>query len=91
MATLNAYSSTNALNQTLMTTVKKFYEHRDITNVKTAKVAMDLLKANEFNKFTKKFASISKLVSNKAAKQTVKREARELVEQEEMDKVVRGV
>ena len=52
---------------------------------------MDLLKANEFNKFKKKFNNISKLVSNKAAKQKVKREARELVGQEEMDKVVRGV
>ena len=51
MATLNAYRSTNALNQSLITTVKKLYETRDITNVKTAKGAMDLLKANEFNNF----------------------------------------
>ncbi len=91
MAALAAYSSTSALNDTLMKTVKHQYENRDITNVKTAKAAMDLLKANEFNKFTKKFASISKLVSNKSAKRAVKREAREFAEQEKMDREVKGI
>ena len=58
------------------------YESRDITNVKTAKAAMELLKANDINKLSKKFASKSKLVSNKATTQKVKRDGKNLEEQE---------
>jgi hypothetical protein len=91
MATLEAYSSTSALNQSLMSTVKQFYENRDITNIKTAVVAMDLLKANDFNKFKKKFASIAKLVTTKQAKTAARRETRNAAEQAKMDQTVRGV
>ena len=84
MTTLDTYSSTRALNQTLMSTVKKLYETRDITNVKTAKAAMELLKANDIKTFTKKFASISKLVSNKSQKNKVKKDAKDAIEQEKL-------
>ena len=52
---------------------------------------MDLLKDNEMKAFTKKFAGISKLVSNKSAKTKVKRDAKYQVEKDKMDKEVRGV
>ena len=47
MAALNAYSSTIALNETLMSTEQELYETRDITNIKTATRAMELLKCND--------------------------------------------
>ncbi len=74
MVALNAYSSTIALNETLMSTVKELYKTRDITNIKTATRAMDLVNSNDLNKVKTKFANISKLVSNKSAKKTAKRE-----------------
>ncbi len=43
---------------------------------------MELLKANDIKTFTKKFASISKLVSNKSQKKKVKKDAKDAVEQE---------
>ncbi len=43
------------------------------------------------NQLTKKFANIIKLMSNKDIKRKVKKEAKDAVEQEIMDKVVRGV
>ena len=49
LARLNEYNSTNARAQIFMTTIKHQYEHRDITNIKTAVSAMDSLKANDFN------------------------------------------
>ena len=54
MTTLDAYSSTRALNDTLMKTVKHQYESRDITNIKTAKAAMELFQNNEMKQFAKK-------------------------------------
>ena len=91
MALLDAYSSTNALNDTLMKTFKGLYKNRDITNIRTATAAMELLKGNEMKKFSKKFAGISKLVSKKTAKTTARRDAKHLMEKEEMDRTVRGV
>ena len=91
MEALDAYSSTIALNETLMATVKGLYKTGDITNIRTATAAMDLLKDNEMKNFTQKVAGISKLVSTKTAKTKVKRDAKYQVEKEEMDKVVRGV
>ncbi len=43
IASLDAYSSTKALNNSLMNTVKTLYKSRDITNIRTAKSALDLL------------------------------------------------
>ncbi len=91
MTTLDAYSSTIALNQTFMIHVEQMYKSRDITNVKTAIGGMELLKANKMKEFTTKYANITKLVSKKTKKQKVRKDARDAVEQEEMDKVVRGV
>ena len=91
MATLDAYSSTSALNDTLMKTVKHQYENRDITNIKTAVAAMNLLENNEMKKFAKKFQGINTLASKKTAKATVRRETKNAKDTEEMDKLVRGV
>ncbi len=52
---------------------------------------MELLKNNEMNKFTKKIASITKLIANKTAKSQAKRETNYQAEKEKMDKEVRGV
>ena len=91
MVALDAYSSTIALNETLMSTVKELYKTRDITNIKTATRAMDLLKSNELNKFKKSFANISKLATKKSGKTKAKRETKYQAENEIMDKEVRGV
>ena len=91
MAALDAYSSTNALNDALMSTVKEMYKTRDIRHIKTAMAAKTLLENNEMNKFTKNFGSITKQVSNKTAKAAAKRETKYQAEKEEMDKTVRGV
>ncbi len=91
MAALDAYISAIALNETLMTTVEQLYKTRDITNIKAATAALDGLKANDFTKFTKEFASISKFVSNISAKTTVKRETKYQQEKANMYQEVRGV
>mgnify|MGYP000332252344 FL=1 len=74
MAALDAYSSTIALNETLLSTVKELYKTRDITNIKTATRAMDLLKSNDLNKFKKNFANNSQLGSKKTGENKAKRE-----------------
>ena len=73
---LEAYSSTNALNNTLMTTVKQLYKNRDSTNIRSARTALDLLKSNsksDFNKFKTKITTISKNLSNTKIKQNIKK------------------
>ncbi len=75
MTTLDAYSSTIALNQTFMIHVKQLYETGDVTNIKTAIAGMELLKANKIKDFTNKYSNIIKLVSNK--KKTEHEERRE--------------
>ena len=91
MVTLNAYSSTRALNDTLMKTVAHRYETRDITNKKTALTLMNFLENNEMEKFGKKWATVDIQASKKTAKVTAKRETKYQAEKEEMDKVIRGV
>ncbi len=51
MVALDAYSSTNALNQTLMTTVKALFKNREITYIRTAESALDFVRSNDLNKF----------------------------------------
>ena len=51
MASLDKYSSTNALAQTLMNTLKQHYENRDIRNITTAESARDSLEASDFDEF----------------------------------------
>ncbi len=46
IASLDDYNSTKALNSSLMNTVKTLYKTRDITNMRTAKSALDLLDKN---------------------------------------------
>jgi hypothetical protein len=58
IATLNAYSSSNSMTQTLMNTVKKQYEDRDITHFTVATSLMDSLNSNNFNEFTKKYSKV---------------------------------
>ena len=68
MARLDTYISTNVLVQTLMSTIKKQYETRDIRNISTAVSAMDSLKANGFNYFSKTFAGIATAIPIKQFK-----------------------
>ena len=75
IARLEKYSSTNALAQSLMNTIKQQYESREIQNVTTAIPAMDSLKANAFNEFSKTFANIAKAILVKQAKLKTAREA----------------
>ena len=49
---LSIYNSFNPLNQQMIKIVQNMYKSRDITNVKTAKLAIDSLTMNDdFNKF----------------------------------------
>ena len=54
MEALDAYSSTRALNEALMNTVKGMYKTRDIRNKKKTIAATELSKNNEKKKFAKK-------------------------------------
>ena len=51
-----------------MTLIQQQYKNRNITNIKTAVSAMDSLKANDFNEFTRKFAKIAMTIPIKHAK-----------------------
>mgnify|MGYP000627119113 CR=1 FL=1 len=69
-----------------MPTVKQLYKNRDITNIRSARAALDLLKSNsksDFNKFKTKFSTISKNLSNKQVKQHSKKDIQTTKEQEE--------
>ena len=49
---LSKYNSDNPLNQIMINTVQNMYKLRDITNFKTADMALNLLTSNhDFNKF----------------------------------------
>ena len=91
IASLDAYSSTKALNSSLMNTVKTLYKSRDITNIRTAKSALDLLASNnksDLNKCSKKFSTIMSQTAKKDAKKQVKRKAVALKEEEEEQKII---
>ena len=89
VASLDRYSSTKALNQTLMTLIKSQYENRDITSLQTAKAALDLLESNDLNKFQKKFATIVKAIPIKQTRQNERKEVKTKKLDEETAKVVR--
>jgi hypothetical protein len=76
MAKLNAYSSTNPLASLMMEQIKKQYTSRDIPNVKTAMSAMESLKKNNFNDFSKKFETIANKIPVKQAKLKAKRDTK---------------
>ena len=66
---LSIYNSFNPLNQGLIIIIQDMYKSRDITNIKTAKIAIDALTVNEdFNKFKTLFSTITKNSSNKTRK-----------------------
>ena len=89
VVSLDRYSSTNALNQTLMTLIKSQYENRDITNIKTAKSALDLLESNDLSKFQRKFATMVKAIPIKQTKQKARKEVKTKKPDEELAKVVK--
>ena len=83
---LDAYNSTKALNNSLMNTVKTLYKSRDITNIRTAKSALDLLASNnksDLNKFSKNVTTIVNQTTKKDDKKQVKRKAEVMKAQEE--------
>jgi hypothetical protein len=76
MAKLNVYSSTNPLASLMMEQIKKQYKDREITNVQTAISAMESLKKNDFNDFSKKFNTLASKIPVKQAKLKAKRDAK---------------
>jgi predicted NAD-dependent protein-ADP-ribosyltransferase YbiA (DUF1768 family) len=74
MSKLEEYSSTNSFASSLMESIKRQYADRQIQNIQTAVSAMKSLKENDFNEFSKKFASIE---GKKMVKQTKLKTARE--------------
>ena len=72
---LNEYSSSNALKNSLMNKLKSLYKNRDITNIKTATSAIHLLDTNiksDLNIFSKTFSTIMKQTENKTEKAQAK-------------------
>jgi hypothetical protein len=76
MAKLNAYTSSNPLASMMMENIKQQYADRDIPNVQTAISAMESLKKNNFNDFSKKFKTIASQIPVKQAKLKAAREAK---------------
>ena len=72
LSTLKSYSSNISKNQSLMNTIVYLYSNRDIRTVTTAKSAMDLLKSNDINKFSKEFAKLTNHIPIKIDKQRAK-------------------
>ena len=71
---LSIYNSFNPLNQQMIKLVQNMYKSRDITNVKTAKLAIDSLTVNEdFNKFKTLYEKITKTATTKNEKSSIKR------------------
>ncbi len=69
-----------------MSTVKVLYKTRDITNIRTAKAALNLLDSNnksDLNKFSKKFTTIITQTEKKTATKQVKRKAAAIKEEED--------
>ncbi len=94
IASLDEYSSTNALRSSLMSTVKVLYKTRDITNIRTAKAALNLLDSNnksDLNKFSKKFSTIMTQTEKKTATKQVKRKAAAVKEEEEEQKLIKVI
>ncbi len=94
IASLDEYSSTNALRSSLMSTVKVLYKTRDITNIRTAKAALNLLDTNnksDLNKFSKKFSTIMTQTEKKTATKQVKRKAAAVKEEEEEQKLIKVI
>ena len=94
IASLDAYSSSNALNNSLMNTVKKVYTSRDITNIKTATSALDLLNSNtktDFNKFSKKFTTIMNQTTTNTITKQIKLKAVALKEEAEEKQLIKVV
>ena len=94
IASLNVYSSSNALNNSLMDTIKGLYTTRDITNIKTAKSALDLLNSNvktDFNKFSKKFVTISGQITNKNVTKQLKQQTKKMKEDEEERQIIKVI
>jgi hypothetical protein len=91
MARLDTYSSTNVLAQHLMNTIKNQYEIRDIRNISTAVSAMDSLKVNEFNGFSKNVAGIAKAMPLKQVKPKEARDINMKATDEAIAKVLEAV
>ena len=77
-----------------MNTLKTLYTSGDITNIKTAKSALDLLNSNaktDYNKCSKKFATITNQTTNKNVTKQIKRKAVSMKEEEEEKQIIRVV
>lgn len=84
IASFNSYSSTDAVNTSLMNTVKTLYTSRDITNIKTAKSDLHLLNSNiksDVNTFTKQFTHRTTQTTHNTATTQVKRNVAALQEE----------
>ncbi len=69
IAYTDSYSSTNALNSSLMNTVTHSYHNRNIRNIRTANTAPNTLHSNtktEFNIFAKKFTTAIEQTTKKS-------------------------
>ena len=94
IASLDAYSSSNALNNSLMNTIKTLYTSRDITNIKTAKSALALLfqiTKTDFNRISKNSTTIMNQTTKKDVPKHIKRRRAAMQEDEEDKQLIRVV
>ena len=86
---LTIYNSFNPLNQTMIKLVQLMYKNRDITNFKTAKLAIESLTINEdFKKFNSIFTKITKLADKKTIKAPIKKEIKQKKQDIKITKLV---
>ena len=84
---LSIYNSFNPLNQQMIKIVQNMYKSRDITNIKTAKLAIESLTINEnFDKFKSLFTKMTTTANKKTEKSIIKRDIKK-EKKDELDKV----
>jgi hypothetical protein len=75
---LSYYNSNKPLNQLMIKLVQDMYKSRDITNFKTADIALNLLTSgNDFNKFQPLFDKILKLQTKKTERKNIRKAIKE--------------
>jgi hypothetical protein len=74
ITSLSNYNSNKPLNQHMITLVQNMYKNRDITNFKTAAMALDLLTSkDDFNKFKTLLTKIKNLTDKKTKTTNIER------------------
>ena len=88
---LNAYTSNDPMLEVFSKLIKLKYEDRSITQIRTAKAAQELIKADNIKEFRNQFSNIVKLDTKSQGKKQAQRDVKSRAEKEETDKKVREI